>query len=404
MRCAKWLLLLLCVFSARQVCAGDTLTVVGMIDMRWVSSNAETSYLYGGLGPLRFDADNDGFRLGRAMLAGNLRVTDLVTVHAVLDGYGDDPGNPIDLSELYAEIRPFPTNAVRWSARVGAFYMPVSLENRGIGWTPVYSITPSALNTWLGEEFRTIGAECEARWLGASSGYYGDVALVAAAYGWNDPAGVLLATRGFALSDRPSTLFDGYGRPSINFYHEIDHRPGFYTGLSWRHHDMLELRALRYDNRGNPGATTADGEGAWNTHFWSFGGRLEPANHWTLVAQYMDGETTIGADSLGAEQYNMTFHAGFVLGSYAWGRQLLTTRYDDFGTHQYSGFFGPPTDEAGHSWTLAWGYDLTERWQILVEGIRVSSSFPPRLSVGEPLARVDSQLQAAVRYRFRLER
>jgi hypothetical protein len=100
----------------------------------------------------------------------------------------------------------------------------------------------------------------------------------------------------------------------------------------------------------------------------------------------------------------MTFHAGFVLGSYAWGRQLLTTRYDDFGTHQYSGFFGPPTDEAGHSWTLAWGYDLTERWQILVEGIRVSSSFPPRLSVGEPLARVDSQLQAAVRYRFRLER
>ena len=76
--------------------------------------------------------------------------------------------------------------------------MPVSLENRGVGWSDVYSITPSALNTWTGEEFRTIGAELEGRWLGASHGYLGDVALVGAVYGWNDPAGALIADRGYA--------------------------------------------------------------------------------------------------------------------------------------------------------------------------------------------------------------
>src|ERR1017187_4170677 len=103
----------------------------------------------------------------------------------------------------------------------------------------------------------------EARWLGASSGYFGDLALVAAAYGWNDPAGELIAERGFALSDRASTLFGSLGRPQGEFFKEIDHRPGYYSGLTWRHHDLLELRVLRYDNRGLPAATTRSVDGPW---------------------------------------------------------------------------------------------------------------------------------------------
>lgn len=383
--------------------AGDRLSVDGMFDLRWISSNAETSYLNGGLGPLRFDEDHDGLRLGRAMLSGKLRVTDIVSVHAVVDAYGDYPGNPLDLSEFYVDVRPFPASPVRWSARIGAFHMPASLENRETGWTPVYSITPSAANTWLGEEFRTIGAQIEARWLGASNGYFGDLALVAAAYGWNDLSGELIAARGFALSDRPSTLFGDLGRPPIYFFKEIDHRPGYYSGLTWRHHDLLELRVLRYDNRGNPAATTGDGDGAWRTRFTSSGVRLEPLDHLTLVAQYLDGETAVGADSLGEDQFNLTFHAAFLLASLDWNRQRLTSRYDDFGTRQGSGFYGPPSDQAGHSWTLAWSYQIADHWQVMAEWIRVDSSFPPRLSLGEPLARTDTQLQAALRYRFRIE-
>jgi len=382
--------------------AEDQLNVDGELDLRWVHSNSELSFLDGGLGTLRFDPDRDGLQLGRAFVASRLRVTDIVTVHAVVDAYDDHDRNPVDLSELWAEVRPFPTSAIRWRVRLGAFFMPVSLENRGPGWSDVYSITPSALNSWLGEEFRTIGAEFEARWLGASSGYLGDLALVAAAYGWNDPAGALLADGGFSLTDRASTLFGGLGRPPIEFYHEIDRKPGYYGGLSWRHHDWLEIRALRYDNHADPGAATAAGGNAWRTRFSSFGARLEPTAHWTFITQYLDGDTAVGPDSAGYDQFRMTYHAAFGLASLNWSRERLTLRFDEFGTHQSSGFYGPPNNESGHAWTVGWMHDLGDHWQLAAEWIRVASTFPPRAEYGEPPAFLESQTQLAIRYRFHL--
>jgi hypothetical protein len=399
----RWAHPLLCVglvVWAASAPAQDRLSVSGDVDLRWVHATGETSYLNGGLGILRFDPQHEDTQFGRALLAPTLRLTDAVSVHASLDAYGDYGGNPADLSEFYLDIHPFPTTSVRWRARVGAFFMPASLENRGIGWTNVYSITPSAINTWLGEEFRTIGAEIEARWLGASSGYLGNVALIAAAYGWNDPAGVLIAERGFALSDRPSTLFDGLGKAPDGFYHEIDRKPGYYGGLSWKHHDRLEVRALRYDNRGDPGAINTAGDSSWRTRFSSVGARLEPSSHWTFAAQYLDGDTAVGADSLGIDQFYMRFRADYALASFEWERERLTARYDNFHTHQLSGFSGLAGNENGHGWTFAWSHELGEHWQILAEWLRVASIFPPRVEIGNPAAEAQSQLQLAARYRF----
>jgi hypothetical protein len=379
--------------------AADLLTIDGELDLRWVHSTGELSFLNGGVGILRFDPEHDELRLGRAFLVSRLRVSDTVTLHAVVDTYGDHDRNPVDLSEFWAEVRPFPTAAVRWRARLGAFYMPASLENRGHGWSDVYTITPSALNTWLGEEFRTIGAEFEARWLGASRGYLGDVALVGAVYGWNDPAGRLIADRGFALTDRPSTLFGGLGQPPITFYHEIDSKPGYYAGLDWRHHNRLDMRALRYDNRADPGAATSTAY-AWRTRFSSIGARLEPTAPWTFIAQYLDGDTFIGPDSAGADQFRMTYHAAFGLVSFEWRRERLSARYDDFRTHQLSGFYGLPADNDGHAWTLAWLHELGDEWQLAAEWIRVSSTFPPRATYGASPSLLQSQIQLAIRYRL----
>jgi hypothetical protein len=380
--------------------AQERLSVSGDVDLRWVHATGESSYLNGGLGILRFDPQHEDVQFGRAFLASTLRLTDAVSLHAALNAYGDYGGNPADLSEFYLDIRPFPTTSVRWRARVGAFFMPVSLENRGVGWTNVYSITPSAINTWIGEEFRTLGTELEARWLGASSGYLGDVALIAAVYGWNDPAGELIAERGFALSDRPSTLFDGLGKPPAGFYHEIDRKPGYYGGLSWRHHDRLELRALRYDNRGDPGAVNSVGDAAWRTRFSSVVARLEPSSHWTFAAQYLDGDTAVGADSLGFSQLYMKLRADYALASFEWAGERLTARYDDFHTHQLTGFFGPPSNQNGHGWTYAWSHELGEHWQFLAEWLRVASVFPPRVEIGNLAAQTQSQLQLAARYKF----
>jgi hypothetical protein len=382
--------------------AQDRFTLDGDIDLRWAHATGEPSLLDGGYGLLRFDAQHDGLELGRAFVAPSLRITDIVSLHGVIDSYGDHNRNPIDLSELYLDIRPFPTSALRWRGRIGAFYMPVSLENRGVGWTDVYSITPSAVNTWIGEEFRTLGAEIEARWLGASSGYLGDFALVGAVYGWNDPAGALLALKGFTLTDRPSTLFGYLGSPPIGFYHEVDGRPGYYAGATWRHHDRLEVRALRYDNRADPDAVTQSGFHAWRTRFDSVGARLEPDAHWTFIAQAIDGDTAVGTGDDDDPLFRVRFRAAFALASYEWGKERVSARYDEFHTHQAGGFYGPLRDQDGHAWTLAWGYEPAEHWQLIAEWIRAFSSFPPRQELDEPVQQIQSQVQIALRYRFEL--
>jgi hypothetical protein len=378
------------------------LSVDGLLDLRWVHATGPLSYLDGGIGSLRFDPEHEDLRLGRAMLASRLRLTDTVTLHAVVDAYGDHNGNFADLSEFWLDVHPFPSQAVRWRARIGAFYMPLSLENRGPGWSDVYSITPSALNTWIGEEFRTIGAELEARWLGASTGYQGDLALIGAVYGWNEDAGQLLAERGFALSDRPSTLFGGLGIPSSGFYHEIDHRPGLYVGLDWHHHAWMEVRALRYDNRADPDAYTVAGGYAWNTRFSSLGLRLEPGADWTFIAQYLDGATTTIGEYTPGIQFQMSYRTGFALASYEWRAQRFTARLDEFRTRQLTGYYGPPADENGHAATLGWSYGLGDHWQVAAEWLRVWSTFPPRVLYGVPASIPATQYQIAVRYRFKL--
>jgi hypothetical protein len=65
-------------------------------------------------------------------------------------------------------------------------------------------------------------------------------------------------------------------------------------------------------------------------------------------------------------------------------------------------FFGPPSDETGHGWTLAWSHQSGEHWQFVAEWLRVASDFPPRIALGESAALVESQFQLAARYRFRL--
>jgi hypothetical protein len=218
-------------------------------------------------------------------------------------------------------------------------------------------------------------------------------------YGWNDPAGVLLADRGFALTDRPSTLFGGLGRPPLNFYHEVDRRPGYYAGLTWRHHDRLEFRALHYDNRGDPSVQTSSAF-AWRTRFSTVGARLEPTAPWTFIVQYLDGDTAVGPNSLLDEQLLLRYRTAFALASFEWNRERFTARFDDFQTHQLSGFYRPPSDERGHAWTLGWMHELHEGWQFAAEWIRVTSRFPPRVEYGEAVGPVESQLQLAVRYRF----
>src|ERR1700681_2250230 len=106
MRCVKRILLWSVAICASTAGAQDRLSINGDVDVRWVHATGELSYLNGGLGKLRFDPEHEGIQFGRAFLAPNWRVTDIVTVRAVIDAYGDHDRNPVGLSEFYLDVRP----------------------------------------------------------------------------------------------------------------------------------------------------------------------------------------------------------------------------------------------------------------------------------------------------------
>ena len=395
----------LCAFASCQpALAGDRLELTGLLDARVVATDGTPSYLNGGLGRTRFDGDHEGLQFGRLMLGARFRLTDTVTVHAVAEAYGDGDSLPAGLSQAYVDWRPFPIRPVRFRLRAGAFYPPVSLEHRQAGWTNPYTLSASALNTWIGEEFRVVGTEFEARWLGASQGYNGDVALVGAAFGWNDGAGTVVADRGWALTDRPSLLLGGLGHAHEHLYTELDGRAGYYAGVTWRHGESLEIRALHYDNRADPGAHNSRYDFAWETRYTAVGVRYEPTDQVTLLAQHLDGKTYVGADTLGPAQFELRLQAWYGMASYERGAHRLSVRYDHFANRQDRGFDPDYTaDDTGHALTVAWFERIDQHWEVVAELLRVRSTFPPRFDFNIGPAVTDRQAQLAVRYWFRVQ-
>ncbi|MGH8220272.1 MAG: hypothetical protein ACREUT_17165 [Steroidobacteraceae bacterium] len=379
-------------------------TVEASIDLRLVDSKATRSYLEGGLGTLRYGDQQFGIQLGRARLALTLPIGQVLELKLDGSSWGDSDRNPFDLTEAYLEFRPYPFAGLRARIRAGAFFPPTTLENTASGWDSPYTISSSALDTWVGEELRTIGAQGQLEWLGTRLGHDFDVGLVAAVFGWNDPAGVALANQGFAIDDRQTNLFGRVGEPGarpvsgVQLFHEIDGRAGVYGGISVRYLDRLSMIALHYDNRGDPSALdTTLGEHAWHTRFTTAGVRVEPSDGWIVIAQWMQGETYIAPTDLSELEWG--FDTRYFLVSRRFGRQMATVRYDGFTVSPEA-----PTirgNQNGHALTLTYGFEPTASWRMMLEWVRVRSGQSNRLIYfGQDPFATDSALQLSVRYSF----
>jgi len=383
------------------------------VDLRAVSSDATASRLDGGLGKLRYDATHDGLRLGEARFSYRGDVTETLRVAADGVAYGDHDVNPIDLTEFYADWRPIPHSIWRSRLKVGAFYPEISLENRMRGWGSPYSLTYSAINTWVGEELRTIGAEYSLDWLGRSNGHDFDVSLNAAAFGWNDPAGTVIATRGWGLTDRQTTLFGRFatgGQPNPErtlFYDDLDKRAGFHLGVTANYRGLLEMHALHYDNRANLASfSTTIQDSTWLTYFDSLGARWTPTAEWTLITQWLHGRTYAGTD-LPVNAWS--FDSEFLLASWQRGAMRYSARYDRFASIQTgSNFLDYVNDtyygDHGHAWTLCAARRINEHWSATLEGIEVQSWVAQRAipvdygGLGASANATERQWQLALRY------
>jgi hypothetical protein len=373
------------------------------LDGRLVSSDANPSYTQGGISGVRFDQDQSGLRLGRARLALTESLGELWSVHLDASAWGDHDRIPVGLTEAYLQFRPYPfASGYRLRLKAGAFYPPVSLENRAAGWESPYTLSYSAIDSWLAIEVRTIGVEATLDWLGRRQGHDFDFGVTGGVFGWNQGAGGFIAGDGFTLTDRQTPYGGRVGLPGdpvlFNFepFRQFDGRAGVYGGLELRWLDRVVVRALRYDNRADPTALdNASFAIAWETSFDSLGVRAETADGWTGIVQGLKGNTAIAP---GGFYLDWPFKAEYALVAKQWGKNMLSLRYDRFEVDAGSSA-GSDGTETGHAWTAAYVFTPDAHWRFTLEWLRVTSnSYFRNDAFGLPAPATETQLQLAVRY------
>ncbi|RYZ87571.1 MAG: hypothetical protein EOO68_27470, partial [Moraxellaceae bacterium] len=188
----RWVILFLMTFSSLATTAQVRAEVSGLIDVRAVKADDTQTWLYEGLGKQRFDEAHDGIKLGQAILDLRANLTDTITGKLVFNGY-DERNGFADITEAYVQWKSLPVESKYFSrsrvrAKVGAFFPAISLENNGVGWSNPWMLSTSAINNWVGEELRTLGAEFSWSRPGQLNDSPHDIDLTYAVFTANDPA------------------------------------------------------------------------------------------------------------------------------------------------------------------------------------------------------------------------
>ena len=387
--------------------------VTGLLDARLLATDTRQSWLASGLDKTRFDSGAGGLRLGGAFFKISGDVSDSVTGTVVLSAQDDRVGL-VDVNEAFLSWNPLPTGAWKSRLRFGAFFPVSSLEidYDSIGWTPRDTISSSAINSWIGEELRTIGLEYRVSRKGRLVGSPHDFGFTAALFGANDPAGSLLAWRGWSISDRITGLretiplanlpaFAAGGAIAsqtrgINEFRELDNRLGYYVGADYAYAGQFEAAALRYDNRGDP-MVIASGQYAWLTRFNHLSARLKGVGSWEFSLQAMQGDTLMGPAAV-----YLDFDAWFLLASRPLGPGRVALRYDKFGTTERREDIvpGDPNGEQGQALALAYHWKISPRMALVTEWLAVQSDRPSRVLLGNPAARTEQSLTSSLRISF----
>jgi len=388
----------------------------GLLDFRLVKSDDTVSWMDNGLGKTRYGADANGSsrslgRLAGAALVMSSRFSWDYKGHLVLK-YDPEQKDSVDVLEGFVSYAPIATSSYRFKSRIGAFFPPVSLENKGVAWTSPYTITPSAINSWVGEEIKILGAEASLLKMTDENRY----SLTAAVYKANDPTGSLLAYRGWAMNDRVTGINDRVPLANITPFQagnafagqvpwvepvgEMDGDWGYYLSAKWNYLDMSEFRALYYDNRADP--SIFDGEQyAWHTRFSSLGAKFELEDDVDILAQYMMGSTLMGVGPSGIfNAIDNDFSSFYLLISKRYQAHRFTLRYDSFKVEDIDNGVLVPYDlneEDGDAWTLAYTLRMKRKYLLMLEAMRVASERPARAQIGAPVNIEELQLQLSYR-------
>jgi hypothetical protein len=368
----------------------------GLADFRYLHvDSSQPSWMDRELGKFRYGAGDgsDLLRVNEAAVVMQSRFgwdwSGSVTVK-----YADRQINPVDISEAFLQYRPVSTSPWRFSSRLGAFIPPISLENSGTAWSSPYTLSSSVINSWVGEELKTVGGEAQLNY------HFEDgdrIGVFGAGFAANDTAGTLLAWRGWSMHDYEATLNDklplylrdgqlhqlfprqaDYTRPFV----EVDGRPGYYAGLSLERPERFKFRGMYYDNQARPDVVV-DGQYGWHTRFYSLGFTMDLPWNTVLIGQGLAGQTQMGGLQNGRYPVDVGFWAESVLLSKTVARHRFSVRHDRFGTSEHDLLPQDANRESGYAWTINYNFTLREHHQFNAEVSQIHRNRPARDSQGE---------------------
>ena len=379
-------------------------------DVRLVGVDGEKSWVDGGFGKFRSGSDGD-FRvqpqLGNFSLVWKPQFSwslGAVVVSAVQGGQRTQAG----LSQAYLNFRPMRSSRLAFSARAGLMWPPVSLEHEGADWHVKDSITPSAINSWIGEEVRPLAAEASVSTSFGPDKVRATAALIAA----NDTAGTLLTFRGWGLHDRTTLAFNSQPLPPLGtltgyqapFTHPLldvhkgsAHRPGYYAKLAWQPPAPVRLELFRYDNRANPQDFTSfvNPEWGWHTGFEQIAMVAELGGGAEFKAQALQGRTQMGFP-MPQRWVDDRFRSAFAMVTKPFGKVGVAVRAEVFDGRNRGSLWDDEYDEHGWSAMIA-GKREWRHATGLVELLHVWSDTGAREYALEEPRQGQTQLQAEVR-------
>ncbi len=283
------------------------------------------------------------------------------SAHAHLIGRtdeGDAERGNLGLAAAYLETVLSPADG-RLRLRIGAFFLPTSLENVDALWENPYSISSSALNTWLGEELRPVGIDASYSRRGAMIG--------ATVFRGNDTLGALPPVRGWALGDRWTLLgekleVDGEYYTSVSA--DTDGRLGWSARAGWGN-QRFKFQYTYLDNRSD-GLAYGDLFN-WNTRFQIAAAGIS-FGPWTIAAEKGWGPTYLIVDG---QRYVSDIAASYLLLSRRVGRARAFVRFDVYDNGE----------RTGHATTAALIWAITKQLKVKTEVLRADDETRGRVQL-----------------------
>ncbi len=377
------------------------------VDVRLSHSDGERGWLNGGFGKLRYSGTGTKTDLAQAALLWRPHLSSSLSGYVLWQAV-PDARKSFGMEEGYLQWRPVPTSDLRYSARLGQMFVPVSMEHDGRGWTVQRTLTPSAINSWVGEELIVRGAEFSVQKAVAGS----TLGLTTGVFTRDDTAGTLLSWRGWALHDVSSAdntelplpdganqgyarLFGTYQATASRPLVEEDGRLGYYVRLDWRAPAAIAINAEFYDNQGDPTAVR-NGQWGWATRFYNVGvnWQMDARNEW--LAQYMSGTTATGWQvGQGHRAIDVGYESAYGLLSHRFDHSRLSGRIDWFAAKDFSLRGVDDNGETGYAATVAWIKPVNMYLDIAFEALTVASDRPARATHLITSQQSQSQIQLA---------